>query len=460
MTEKVRTALHEIPHIKDVFTTVGLAQQAGPGTVQAGDVRNGTLTLILQPRSQRPRQIDIENAIRKTLIHVPGARFSMSGGGPGEKLQIILASDNEHALKASARALERELRGIEQLSNITSTASLERGEIVVTPDMNRAAKLGVTTSDLAEVIRIATNGDYDNQVARLNLDNRQVYIRTRMPSTQRESIEALSNQRVRSAFGLIPISSIADISLQSGPTKIERYDRQRYITISADRGGMPLSEALAETMQLPSVVNMPSTVELIQDGDAEIAAEFALGFGMAILVGIFCVYSVLVLLFKDFFQPVTILSAIPLSIGGAFLALLVTGSELNVPSMIGLVMLMGIVTKNSILLVEYAVLGIEDRKLSLNEALLDACHKRARPIVMTTIAMIAGMLPIALGFGADSSFRSPMAMAVIGGLLTSTFLSLIVVPVVFTYVNSLERRLMTLFSKSHNENVSTTEITS
>lgn len=440
-TERVRNEISQLPHIEDIFTTIGGAQQTG-------DVRTGSLTLILSARNERPSQIEIEGAVRKALAQVPGVRFSMSGGGPGEKLQLILASDNAQALKASAKSLERELRSVSQLSSITSTASLERGEIVVIPDMQRAAELGVTTSSIADVVRIATNGDYDSQVARLNLDNRQVYIRARIPTNLREDIDSISSLRVPSNFGLIPLSSVADISLQSGPTKIERYDRQRYITVSADRGGMPLSEALSAAMQLPSVVNMPSSVSVIQDGDAEIAAEFAMGFGMAILVGLFCVFSVLVLLFKDFFQPLTILSAIPLSIGGAFLALIVTGSELNVPSMIGLVMLMGIVTKNSILLVEYAVLGMRERGLEMKEALLDACHKRARPIFMTTIAMIAGMLPIALGLGADSSFRRPMAMAVIGGLITSTVLSLIVVPVVFTYVQGLERRLGKLFTKN------------
>jgi multidrug efflux pump subunit AcrB len=189
------------------------------------------------------------------------------------------------------------------------------------------------------------------------------------------------------------------------------------------------------------VRNMPSSVSLIQTGDAEIAGELASGFGIAILTGVICMFCVLVLLFKDFLQPITILSALPLSLGGAFVALLLARSELDIPSMIGLVMLMGIVTKNSILLVEYAVLSMRDHGLGLIDALIDACHKRARPIVMTTVAMIAGMLPIALGFGADASFRQPMAVAVIGGLLTSTLLSLLVVPVVFTYIDGLERHL-------------------
>jgi multidrug efflux pump subunit AcrB len=229
------------------------------------------------------------------------------------------------------------------------------------------------------------------------------------------------------------------VSVESGPSQIDRYDRHRYVTVDADLGGMALGKALAAAEALPSVRGMPSGVKLIQTGDAEIATELVSGFGLAIMVGVLCVFCVLALLFENFLQPITILSAIPLSLGGAFVALLLGGSELDVSSMIGLVMLMGIVTKNSILLVEYAVIGVRERGLSLRDALIDSCHKRARPIVMTTVAMIAGMLPIALGFGADASFRQPMAVAVIGGLLTSTALSLLVVPVVFTYVDGFER---------------------
>jgi multidrug efflux pump subunit AcrB len=371
---------------------------------------------------------------------VPGARFAL-GGGPGNKLQLILASDDAVALKATAQTLERELRGVGSLSNINTTASLERPEIVVHPDLQRAAEQGVTAAAIGDVIRIATSGDFDANVARLNLDNRQVYIRLRLADAARRDLDVISGLRVNGRDGPVPLSSVANLALSSGPSQIDRYDRRRVVTVNADLGGTPLGTATKAAAALPAARGMPSSVSLIQAGDAEIAGELASGFGTARVVGVLCIFCVLVLLFKDFLQPVTILSAIPLSTGGAFLALLVAGSELDVPAMIGLVMLMGIVTKNSILLVEYAVVGVADRGLSRRDALIDACHKRARPIVMTTVAMIAGMTPIALGLGADASFRQPMATAVIGGLLTSTALSLLVVPVVFTYVDGFERRL-------------------
>ncbi|MFV8607460.1 efflux RND transporter permease subunit [Ralstonia pseudosolanacearum] len=440
-TEAARQAMGQIQGIAHVMTMVGDTQSVGGGQTQAGEVRRATMTLVLAPRGERPSQADIETQVRNALVDVPGARFSLGVGGPGEKMSLILASEDTAALKATGQALERQLRGVPGLANITSTASLERPEIVVRPNAQRAAEQGVTTAAIGETVRIATNGDFDPQVAKLNLDNRQVPIQARISDAARKDMETVANLRVHGRNGLVPLASVADISVESGPSQIDRYDRRRYVTVNADLGGTPLGQALAEAKALPAVQAMPSSVKLIETGDAEIMVELLGGFGMAIVIGLLCVFCVLVLLFRDFFQPLTILSAVPLSLGGAFVALLLSRGMLSIPSMIGLVMLMGIVTKNSILLVEYAVMGIQERGLSLHEALIDACHKRARPIVMTTVAMIAGMLPIALGLGADASFRQPMAIAVIGGLITSTGLSLLVVPVAFTYVDGLERRV-------------------
>lgn len=443
-----RNAIKDVAGIRDIFTTVGDPQRSGGGpsgdTQLAGDVRKGTLIIELLPRDQRARQIVIENALRAKLAEVPGARFHIGSGRPGEKMQLILASDDAQALKASALALQRGLLGVSTLSNISTTASLERPEIIVRPDFQRAAERGVTTQAMGDVIRIATGGDFDAQVARLNLDDRQVYIRVRVADAAREDLNTLANMRIPARGGAVPLSSVASLSIESGPSQIDRYDRHRYVTVDADLGGMPLGAAVKAALELPAVRALPSSVKLIQSGDAETQRELAAGFGVAIVLGVLCVFGVLVLLFKDFFQPITILSALPLSLAGAFLGLLVAHSELDLPSLIGIVMLMGIVSKNSILLVEYTIVGIRDRRLSRHDALVDACHKRARPIVMTSVAMIAGMLPIALGFGADASFRQPMAVAVIGGLVMSTVLSLLVVPVVFTNVDGFERRVRRL----------------
>ena len=234
------------------------------------------------------------------------------------------------------------------------------------------------------------------------------------------------------------LGQVATLELASGPAVIDRYDRARNINFEVELSGQPLGDVTQAVQALPSITGLPPGVRQVEIGDAEVMGELFASFALAMLTGVLCIFIVLILLFKDFLQPVTILAALPLALGGAFVALLVAGKSFSMPSLIGLVMLMGIATKNSILLVEYAIVARRDHGMSRTEALLDACHKRARPIVMTTIAMGAGMLPIALETGiADPSFRSPMAVAVIGGLITSTFLSLLVIPVVFTFIDDL-----------------------
>jgi multidrug efflux pump subunit AcrB len=324
---------------------------------------------------------------------------------------------------------------------------LERPEIVIRPNAQLMAERGVTTAAVGATVRIATSGDFDAQLAKLNLDARQVDIRVRFADRHREDLGTFGNLRVPGRYGPVPLSSIADLSVESGPTQIDRYDRQRYVAVNADLAGYPLGDALAAARELPSMVGRPTNVDFLELGDVELMAELFAGFGFAMATGILCVLCVLVLLFKDFLQPVTILSALPLSIGGSLIALLVTNSALDLPSLIGIVMLMGIVTKNSILLVEYTFVGMREHAMPMHDALMDACHKRARPILMTSVAMIAGMVPLALGMGGDASFRQPMAITVIGGLITSTGLSLLIVPVVFTYVLGFERRVKSLFGR-------------
>ncbi len=346
-TELARHALKNVADIEHVFTTVGEKQgQVVLLGEQAGTVRRGNLVAVFGERSKRRSQNAIENDIRAQLATVPGARFALSSGGPGEKLAILLASDNPSALKVTAQTLAQQMRGIPALSNISTTASLDRPEIVVRPDRARAAELGVTSQTIGDTVRVATAGDFDAQLSKMNLDNRQVYIRVRVADAARQNIELLSNLRVPTRHGTTSLATIADISSSTGPSQIDRYDRQRYVTVNADLGGSALGKAVQSAKALPAIAGMPSSVKLIETGDAEIMTELFSNFGMAIGIGVLCVFCVLVLLFKDFFQPITILSAIPLSIGGAVVALLFTGQQLALPALIGIVMLLGIVTKN------------------------------------------------------------------------------------------------------------------
>ncbi len=402
--EEARQVITPLAGVKSQFVVVGAAQRArGPQGSSVGEVRKATLTVLFHERGQRPTQPQIESEIRRVLQQVAGARFSIGGGGPGEKLQLILSSADYPALKQSADAIEQALRSLPYLSGINSTASLERPEVTVRPDAARAAERGVSTAAIGETLRIATSGDYAAALAKLNLDHRQLAIRVLVPEAVRQSVEGLAALRLPGRGGaLVPLGSVAAITVESGPSQIQRYDRRRNVTLTADLGGYSLGSALQAAKGLPAVQNLPPSVQLIQGGDAEMMAELFRGFGMALLTGILCMYCVLVLLFKDWFQPLTILSAVPLSVGGAFVALLATDGELGLPALIGLVMLLGIVTKNSILLVEYAMMEIQQQGRSELEALVEACHKRARPILMTTVAMVAGMLPLALGW---SSWR-------------------------------------------------------
>ncbi len=443
--ERARAAIAEVEGVESVFTVAGASTGAQHGGGGGGlDRRKATLTARLVDRKQRAKQQVVENAIRERLEQVPGARFSIGAGSPGEKLQLVLASDDPAALRNSARALESQLRDLPYLSNINSTLSLERSEIVIRPDAARAAELGVSTQTIADTVRVATSGDFDAALAKLNLDERQIDIRVQMPDSARADLATIANLRVPAQGGAaVPLASLASVTVESGPSQIDRFDRRRNVTITADLGGYPLGDALAAAKQLPALQALPAQVRLQEGGDAEFMAELFGSFGLAMGIGILCVYCVLVLLFHDFVQPITILSALPLSLGGAFALLLASGSELGLPSLIGLVMLMGVVTKNSILLVDYAVEAMRQEGLDSVDAMVEACHKRARPILMTTLAMSAGMLPLALGFGPDASFRQPMALAVIGGLTTSTALSLLVVPAVFVGVTHLMQRLRT-----------------
>jgi multidrug efflux pump subunit AcrB len=292
-------------------------------------------------------------------------------------------------------------------------------------------------------VRVATLGDYDTALPKLNLAERQVPVMVRLAGAARQDAQWLSRLAVPSSkpnSSPVVLAQVAQFEEASGPTEINRYDRSRNVNFEIELSGVPLGDAKTAVSNFASIKNLPASVRQIEIGDAEVQDELFASFGLAMLTGLLCIYIVLVLLFKDFLQPGTILVALPLSLGGAFVALLLANQSFSMPSLIGLIMLMGIATKNSILLVEYAILARQNFGMTRTEALLDACHKRARPIVMTTLAMGAGMLPIAIGWGtADPSFRSPMATAVIGGLVTSTFLSLLVIPAVFAFVDDAKK---------------------
>jgi multidrug efflux pump subunit AcrB len=460
VAEAARVALNRVPEITSVYTTIG-GGSAGSDPFAAGgaaEVRKATLTIQLTPRGQRPRKQVIEGAMRTALAELPGVRSKVGLGGSGEKYILVLTGDDPQTLGEAARAVETDLRTIPGLGSVASSAALVRQEVAVRLDFAAAADLGVTPASLSQTLRIATLGDYDAALPKLNLAQRQVPIVVRLEREARQDLALLERLTVPGTHGPVQIGQVAQLEVASGPAVIDRYNRSRNITFEIELSGLPLGDVTRQVAELPAVRALPPGVRVVEVGDAEVMGELFASFGLAMLTGVLCIYIVLVLLFKDFLQPVTILAALPLSLGGAFVGLLLAGKSFSMPSLIGLIMLMGIATKNSILLVEYAIVarrghdGSDGRPavapMSRMDALIDACHKRARPIIMTTLAMGAGMLPIAVGWGAaDASFRSPMAVAVIGGLITSTLLSLLVIPAVFTYIDDLAQLLGRLWRR-------------
>jgi len=444
--EKARLIVQRHPQVKRVYTAIGGGAAGSDPFVARGaaEVRKATLTLTLTPRDERRgiSKADIERDLRQALNDLPGAQIKVGLGGSGEKYLLVLAGENGDVLAAHARQVERELRSLPGIGAVTSTASLVRPELIVRPDFARMADLGVTSAAIADTLRVATAGDYEQSLAKLNLAQRQIPIVVSLPPAARQELALLGRLTVPGKHGPVMIANVATLSIASGPAEIDRYDRLRNINFEIELNQQPLGEVEQRALALPSLQSLPPGVLQTTMGDAEAMGELFQSFALAMATGVLCIYVVLVLLFKDFVQPLTILAALVLSVPGAFLALFITRLALSMPSMIGLIMLMGIATKNSILLVDYVLLARREHGLDRWDALLDACRKRARPIVMTTVAMGAGMLPIALGLGTDPSFRAPMAIVVIGGLISSTCLSLLVIPVVFTYVDDLIGRIV------------------
>ncbi|PDS32290.1 efflux RND transporter permease subunit [Rhizobium phaseoli] len=440
---KAADIIGKLPDVTHVFSAVGSTSSGGgPDASTTTDVGSATIVAVLPPIDERDRkQSEIENDIRQALSVLPGVRVAVGGGGNGTKLDITLASDDANVLDSASTALEEQLRSLQGIGAVTSTAARQAPEIQITPDFARSAALGVTSSAVAEAVRVATNGEYSSDLPKLNLPQRQIPIVVRFSPETRTNLDDIKNMRVAGTNGNVDLGSIADVRIGGSPSEIDRIDRMRNVTLSVELNGRILGDVNREAQALPALRHLPSGVTLVNQGELQRSSELFQSFALAMAIGVFCIYAVLVVLFHDFLQPLTLLMALPLSLGGALLPLVLTGTSFSMPAVIGLLMLMGVVTKNSILLIEYAIMS-RQRGMSRFDALVDACHKRARPIVMTTIAMACGMLPAALSLmGGDSSFRQPMAIVVIGGVVMSTLLSLIVIPVIFTFVDDFEQIL-------------------
>ncbi|MCU0911081.1 MAG: efflux RND transporter permease subunit [Rhodobacteraceae bacterium] len=415
------------------------------GLAQRIPIAGGLVPEVENTGRERP-QNEIEAEIFQRITGLPDMRVTKLNDRGERDITFSILSTNEADLSEAAGRLESALRGDPLLANVATEGALPRPEVQIVPRQDEAARLGVTTASIAETVRVASIGDFDAALAKVSIDNRQIPVRVELDDAVRADLERIRALRVPVASGAtVPLASVADVVLSEGPSSIDRLNRERKVTIGANLPvGVALGTATARFKEIVDGVELPASVRVSEGGDAEIQAELTQSFGNAMIMGLMLVLTVLILLFGSVIQPFTILFSLPLAIGGVAAGLIVTGNAVSMPVLIGILMLMGIVTKNAILLVDFAI-EMRNRGMDRIAAMIEAGHKRARPIVMTSIAMSAGMLPSALGVGEGGSFRAPMAIAVIGGIVVSTVLSLVVVPSFFLIMDDLQRLLAWMF---------------
>ena len=456
--ERSATALNDLllkqPDVEDVFISIGAggaggqAAAAGGGGGGAG-LTSGSATVVMREGHAMSTE-KLKQHIRPQLNQIPDIRVTalMSGGGPsGSDVNILLTSEDGAALDKVQLDLLNEMKDLPQIQNPRLSPEPPGPELIIRPRTDEAARLNVSTDAIAQVARIATSGDIEANTPKFSEGERRLAIRVRLPNSVRNDLAELSQLRVPTLNGgTTTLGAVATLSYEAGPGVIQRLYRKRMASVQADlapgvaSGGA--TEAIDKTKTMKAILAAEkagnAVVSRARIGNEQAMAQMFGGIVIALMAGVALIYSVMVLLFKSVFKPAVILASLPLSFSGAFFALLITGKEISMPVMIGCVLLLGIAAKNAILLVEFAI-EAQQRGKNTYDALFEACRERARPIVMTTVAMSAGMIPTALGIGEGSGFRTPMAVAVIGGLISSTVLSLILVPVVYSFVDQFER---------------------
>ncbi|MEZ5936745.1 MAG: efflux RND transporter permease subunit [Hyphomonadaceae bacterium] len=436
-SEQLNDLLVKQPEVQDVFISVG-------GTSINSDIGSGSATLVMVDHHKMSTE-DLKQYIRPQLRQIADVRITtaFTGGGPnGTDVDIILSSENAEELEKQQLKLLQEMRAMPEVLNPRLYPSPSGPELIIRARKEEAARLNVSTDAIAQVARIATTGDIEANTPKFSEGKRRLPIRVRLPDTIRTDLAELALLRVPTRDGkTTTLGAVADLSYEPGPGQITRLSRERRASVQADFApGITSGQATAAVNNSDTIKNLPPDVKRAAIGNEQAEAEMFSGIVVALMAGVALIYSVMVLLFRSLFKPITILFSLPLAFTGAFIALMITNTAISMPVMIGCVLLLGVAAKNSILLVEFAI-EAQQRGKSTYDALLEACRERARPIVMTTVAMSAGMVPTAIGLGEGAGFRQPMAIAVIGGLISSTALSLLLVPVFHSLVDSFERWL-------------------
>ncbi|WP_181708043.1 efflux RND transporter permease subunit [Chthonobacter rhizosphaerae] len=441
-TDDIKASIADLPEVDSVFVMGGTSPT---GTLE---VRRAAVIINLVRKGERERSQQVmEDVIAERFAAIPDIRWSWVNERGERELAIGIMSRDGEALSEVSAALEADMRRDPMFSNPSASAALDRPEIRIVPDLDKAADLGVSPEAISQTVSVATVGAQGSNLAKFTVGDRQIPIRVELVRDSRADLAVIESLRVPTDRGTtVPLSAVADVTFGQGPSSINRYDRERRVVLGADMApGYQLGQGLERVKELPTAVNMPAGVRIQETGDAEIMGEVFSGFAAAMGAGIMMVLVVLILLFASVFQPLTILASLPLSVGGVVAALLVTQNAVSMPVVIGILMLMGIVTKNAIMLVDFAV-EQEKHGVPQFDAIVDAGRKRARPIIMTTLAMTAGMVPAAMATGEGGEFRAPMAIAVIGGLIVSTVLSLIFIPTVYTMMDDLGRLVGRIFA--------------
>ncbi|MES2001076.1 MAG: efflux RND transporter permease subunit [Pseudomonadota bacterium] len=440
ITDQVAAIVSKDPSVERVFERIRIG--------------NARIPIVLK-KDRKVTSTEFERNLGPTLAAIPDARVnfqSQGGGGPdgggGRDIMLYLGGDDPDKLTATANRIAKEMQGIKGLRAPRVGGDLVRPEILIKPRFDLAADLGVTTASLSQTIRIATIGDIEQNSAKFSLADRQVPITVALSEYARRDLSTLENLPVpTSSGGSVPLKSVADIGFGSGPTTIQRTDQIRRIAVGADLApGLVSGDVWPKINELPTLKNLPLGITKLNLGEQKWQSQLIYYFALALGAGVLLVFAVLVLLYRRFLSPFVNMGSLLLAPLGAAIALHVAGQPVSLPVLIGLLMLFGIVAKNSILLVDFAVEMI-NHGMSKNEAIYEAGHKRAQPIVMTTVAMVAGMLPIALSLSGDGSWRAPMGVTVIGGLIFSTILTLLLVPAYFSIALSIESRIGHLFHR-------------
>jgi len=445
------TTLEKTEAVSDRITDLLLAKPATEDVFMANTPGDTSASVQLKPKNERIARSEYEEQLREEFQNIPGTRInfvSQGAGGGGKDYELVLTGENPDLLTQTAQDLTQQMRQIPGLVEVNSTASLVQPEVIIRPDPARASDLGVSVSSIARTASLATLGDTESNLADFDVGDRQIPIRVRLAPETIDDLSTLENLQVPGQNGqMVPLIAVADIEFGSGPAQIDRFNRSRQITVGANLQGITLGQAVEAVSELPVMQNLPDGVREQSTGDAEIQQEVFSRFGLALGTAILMIYAVLVLLYNDFLYPLGVMVALPLCVGGALMGLLITQKPMGLFALIGIVLLVGLVTKNSILLVDYALLAMREGK-SRRQAVIEAGITRLRPILMTSISTVAGMVPIALELGAGGETRSPMAIAVIGGFSTSTLLTLIVVPVFFTYISGARSRTARVLSRA------------